>query len=351
MGYARFVAAKSVSYFLALLATVSILYVGTYPSIQKIIQASATSAAGEFERQLISSHRGLDAAQITAAVDAFKLSYLSSFGFDQPLPIKFVLQMYNLFQFHLGTAFFIQAPNGSKQVLDLIAAALPNTILLFTTATLLIIFSGVVLGLLAARRVGGKLDRLIPSIAIVHASLPTFWVGFILIAYFAYTLNVLPTGGITSVPPPTGLLPRFTDLLAHLALPLLSILIVSIGGFAYVIRSLVVSTMGEDFVLTAKARGIPERRILFRHVLRTVSPSIVTQSILLVTGSIGGGLTTEVVFRWPGLGLLTAGAIGENDLPVIIGSTFVLTLVLFLGLYLGELAYGFLDPRVRTGSD
>jgi peptide/nickel transport system permease protein len=170
-----------------------------------------------------------------------------------------------------------------------------------------------------------------------------------MIAYFAYSLNILPSGGISSVPAPTGLIAHFADLLSHMTLPLASFFIVNVGGFAYVIRSLAVSTMGEDFVTTARARGMTENRVLFRHVLRTASPSIATQSILAVAGSFGGAITTEVVFRWPGIGYLTFAAITANDLPVIVGSTFILTVILFLGLYIGEMTYGLLDPRIKTG--
>jgi len=349
MGYARFIVGKTISYVLALLAAVSILYVGIYPSMQKVIVASADEAASEFQRNLIKTHSGITLPQITAAVATYKTSYLSAFGFNQPFPVKFGLQILSLFQFHLGSAFFLQAPNGSKQVIELIVAYLPNTILLFTTGTLLVVGVGALLGLLAAKSAGGKFDRSIPIIAVVHSSIPAWWIGFILIAYFAYSLNILPSGGISSVPPPTGVFQGFADFLAHLTLPLMSFFIVNVGGFAYVIRSLVVSTMSEDFVTTARARGMTERRVLFKHVLRTASPSIATQSILAVAGSFGGAITTEVVFRWPGLGLLTFTAITQNDLPVILGSTFILTIILFLGLYIGELTYGFLDPRIKTG--
>jgi peptide/nickel transport system permease protein len=349
MGYARFIAGKTVSYVLALLAAVALLYVGIYPSLQKVIQASATEAASEFQRNLIKGHSGLPLSQVTAAVATYKASYLSAFGFSQPFPVKFTLQMVNLFEFHLGSAFFLQAPDGSKQVSDIIIAYLPNTVLLFTTGTLLVVAVGAILGLLAAKSAGGKFDRSIPIIGVIHASIPSWWIGAIMIAYFSYSLNILPSGGISSVPPPAGILPSFTDFLWHLTLPLLSFFIVTVGGFAYVIRSLVVSTMGEDFVTTARARGMTERRLLFKHVLRTASPSIATQSILAVAGSFGGAIVTEVVFRWPGLGYLTFIAITQNDLPVIIGSTFILTIILFLGLYIGEITYGFLDPRIKTG--
>lgn len=349
MGYARFVVTKTISYVLALFSAVAILYVGIYPSLQKVILASANSAASDFERNLIKGHSNLTLAQVQAAVATYKANYLSAFGFNQPFPVKFSLQMINLFEFHLGSAFFLQAPNGSKQVIDIIVAYLPNTILLFTTGTLLFVAAGALIGLAAARSAGGKLDRSIPIIAVIHNSIPAWWIGFILIAYFAYSLNILPSGGISSVPAPSGLLPGFEDFLAHLTLPLLSFFIVNVGGFAYVTRSLVISTMGEDFVTTARARGMTERRVLLKHVLRAASPGIATQAILAVAGSFGGAIVLEVVFRWPGLGFLTFAAITQNDLPVILGSTFILTIVLFLGLYIGELTYGFLDPRIKTG--
>jgi peptide/nickel transport system permease protein len=348
--YRRFVIVKSISYAAALVATVSILYVGIYPALQHVIMNQANAEAQLFVQELAkNAHGSLSQAQIQAEGAAFKISFLSQFGFSQPLPVKFALQLYHLFSFQFGTSYFLLAPNGSNLVSSIIVAYLPNTILLFTTGTLLVVLVGSIIGLLAARSAGSRLDRSIPFIAIFHSSLPTWWVGFLFIAFFAYALNLFPSGGMISVPPPPGPFAQFGDFLYHLTLPLLAFFVVNIGGFAYVIRSLVLSTMGEDFVLTARARGIPENRILFRHVLRTVSPSIATQSVLAVAGSFAGAITVEVVFRWPGLGLLTYESILANDLPIILASTFVLTIVLLLGLYIGELMYGVLDPRIKSG--
>jgi peptide/nickel transport system permease protein len=350
MTFRRFVITKTISYALALVATVSILYIGIYPSLQRVITAQATAQTQLFLQSLAkSAHGSLTQAQIQAEAAGYKANYLAAFGFNQPLPVKYVLQLYHLFTFQFGTSFFGLAPNGSNRVADIIVAYLPNTILLFTTGTLLVVIVGSIIGLLAARSAGGKLDKSIPFIAVFHSSLPTWWVGFLFIAFFAYTINIFPSGGIISVPPPAGVIPQFGDFLYHLTLPLLAFFVVNVGGFAYIIRSLVVSTMGEDFVLTARARGISENRILFRHVLRTVSPSIATQSIVQVASSFAGAITVEVVFRWPGLGLLTYNSILNNDLPIIIATTFVLTVILLLGLYLGELTYGVLDPRIKSG--
>jgi len=334
----------------ALFATVSILYIGIYPALQHVITNQANAAAQLFQQSLLkNSHGSLTQAQVQAEVAGFKANFLSAFGFSQPFPVKYALQLYHLFTFQFGTSYFELAPDGSNLVSSIIVSYLPNTITLFVSGTLLVVLVGTVIGLLAARSAGGKLDRSIPFFAIFHSSLPAWWVGFLFIAFFAYTINLFPSGGIISVPQPTGILPRFGDFLYHLTLPLTAFFLVTVGGFAYVIRSLVVSTMGEDFVLTARARGISGNRILFRHVLRTVSPSIVTQAILNVAASFAGAITVEVVFRWPGLGLLTYVSILSNDIPVILATTFVLTIILLLGLYLGELMYGILDPRIRSG--
>lgn len=350
MTYRRFVITKTISYAVALVATVSILYVGIYPSLQHVITNQATVQTQQFISQLAkSAHGALTQAEIQREGAAYKANFLSAFGFSQPLPVKFALQLYHLFTFQFGTSYFTLAPNGSNLVSSVIVAYLPNTILLFTTGTILVVLAGSVIGLLAARYAGGKLDRSIPFIAVFHSSLPTWWVGFLFIAYFAYSVNLFPSGGITSVPPPSGVIPQFGDFLYHLTLPLAAFFVVNVGGFAYVIRSLVVSTMSEDFVLTARARGITENRILFSHVLRTVSPSIATQAVLAVAGSLGGAITVEVVFRWPGVGLLTYNSILANDLPIIIATTFVLTIVLLVGLYIGEMLYGVLDPRIKSG--
>jgi peptide/nickel transport system permease protein len=349
LGYPSFLAKKTLSYFAALIATVSIVYIGTYPEIQKVIISSSNFLAGQYEQSLLKSGKGLTATQIHTLVAGFKSNYLSAFGFSQPLPVKYALQLYNLLSFHFGTTFFIDAPNGSNQVSSVISAYLPNTILLFTTGTLLLIVLGTIIGLFAARAAGSIWDRIVPFVAVIHSSLPTWWLGFLLIAGLAYSVALFPTSGMMAIPTPTNPLAYVGSLMYHMTLPLIAFLIVNIGGFAYVIRSLVVSTLGEDFVLTAKARGFNESRIVFRHVLRTASPAIATQSILAVAGSFGGVLTVEIVFNWPGVGLLTYNSILANDVPIILGVTFVLTLILLAGLYIGDIVYGLLDPRIKSG--
>lgn len=347
MGYGIFVLKKSLIYFSVLIATLTILYIFTFPILQEVLAKSVNFQVSQFAQTLLKKSHNLNATQVQLAIERYKETLISAYGLNQPIINKYFIQMYNLLRFNFGTAYFIQAPSGSREVSAIIAYYLPNTILLFTTATIIYIIAGTIIGLISAK--SRFWEKVIAVIAVIHSSIPTWWLGFVLIAALAYGIKLFPPGGMTSVPPPKNPFDYGIDVLYHMLLPLITIFIVNVGGFAYIVRSLVASIMKEDFVITAKARGLPDSRILYRHILRTASPSIATQAILAIAGSLSGSLTTEVVFEWPGVGLLTYVAITLNDLPVILGVTYVLTIVLLLGLFLGELVYGILDPRIKVG--
>lgn len=347
MGYGIFVLKKGISYFLVLIATLTILYVFTFPILQEVIAKSINFEVAQFTQELLKHSHNLNSTQLQLSIQKYKESLISAYGLNQPIIDKYFIQMYNLLRFNFGDAYFLQAPSGSRQVSAIIAYYLPNTILLFTTATIIFIIVGTIIGLLSAK--SRFWEKVIAIIAVIHSSIPTWWLGFVLIAALAYSIKIFPPGGMTSVPPPKNPFDYGISVLYHMALPLITIFIVNVGGFAYIVRSLVASIMKEDFIITAKARGLPDSRILYRHVLRSASPSIATQAILALAGSLGGSLTTEVVFQWPGVGLLTYVAITLDDLPIILGITYVLTIVLLLGLFLGELVYGILDPRIKVG--
>ncbi|MEM0131411.1 MAG: ABC transporter permease [Saccharolobus sp.] len=347
MGYGIFVLKKGISYFLVLIATLTILYVFTFPILQEVIAKSINFEVAQFTQELLKHSHNLNSTQLQLSIQKYKESLISAYGLNQPIIDKYFIQMYNLLRFNFGDAYFLQAPSGSRQVSAIIAYYLPNTILLFTTATIIFIIVGTIIGLLSAK--SRFWEKVIAIIAVIHSSIPTWWLGFVLIAALAYSIKVFPSGGMTSIPPPKNPFDYGISVLYHMSLPLITIFIVNVGGFAYIVRSLVASIMKEDFIITAKARGLPDSRILYRHVLRSASPSIATQAILALAGSLGGSLTTEVVFQWPGVGLLTYIAITLDDLPIILGITYVLTIVLLLGLFLGELVYGILDPRIKVG--
>ena len=241
----------------------------------------------------------------------------------------------------------LRSNTGSQLVRDIILERLPRTVLLFTTATIISSIVGIVLGLIAARKRGSFLDKFVTLAALISASFPMWWIGMIMIEIFAYGLNLFPSGGMTSVPPPSQPLAYVADVLYHMTLPLLTIVLVSFGGWAYVTRSILVGATKEDFVLAAKARGLAERSILFRHILRPSLPPILTMVALSLVASLSGAIITEIVFNWPGMGLLYWEAIETLDVPVILGLTYIFTLVFVVAMLVLDILYIVLDPRVR----
>jgi len=242
---------------------------------------------------------------------------------------------------------------------DVVLAALPNTIILFTTATIICILVGIFLGLQTARRAGGIADRVISTIAMISASLPMWWVGMLMLLIFAFDLGVAPFAGIDVYSDLAELSKHVSGFsywvysipvwLKYMWLPLLTIVLVSFGGWAYTIRNVVISVMTEDFVHVARAKGLPERTVLYKHVLRAASPPIVTMSALSIVNSLGGAIITETVFSWPGMGRTYWVALQNGDTGVLIATTFVTVFLFVIVIVLLDFIYALLDPRVRTG--
>ena len=153
-----------------------------------------------------------------------------------------------------------------------------------------------------------------------------------------------------SIPPPEEALERIKDILYHLILPVTTVVFVNFGGWAYVTRNVVLGIFHEDYVMVARAKGVPERRVIFKHVLRSAAPPIVTMTLFALIGSLGGALITEAVFNWPGMGRLYWVAIQQQDVPVLLGTTTVSTILYLLVTVVVDLIYGLLDPRVKVGA-
>jgi len=219
--------------------------------------------------------------------------------------------------------------------------------LLFTTSTILSLIIGLLIGIRAARKPGGILDRLISTIGVASGNLPVWWVGIIVIVFFSYTLRIFPARATPLIPPSD---PAYIPaLLYHMTLPLLTITLLGFGGWAYIVRNLVIGIMQEDYITVAMAKGVPERGILYGHVLKSAAPPVITIVILGLGGSLSGALITEAVFDWPGMGRLFYTAIGALDIPIIIGLTYVTTAVYLASIFIIDLLYGIFDPRVKAG--
>lgn len=253
----------------------------------------------------------------------------------------------------------------STSVKDQIMFALKNTIILFTTATIISTIIGIILGMSAARKAGKLLDKAVSFAAILSSSIPFWWLGMLMLLLFAFKLGLFPYAAkdvyisISSLKTlfQSGEISAFTYYLRYLytwiyymTLPLMTIVILSIGSWAYVTRNIVLSKLTEDFVMTARAKGVPERKVLYGHVLRASSPPIVTIIALSMVTSLGGAIITETVFGWPGMGLLYWVSLTNAEAMLLAANVYVTVLLFIVVVFILNFIYAMLDPRVRTGS-
>ena len=293
-------------------------------------------------------YRNVTPEQLRALIEEQKAIKIRQHHLDQPYFLRVVWRAADTIRLDFGNSTLMKAPNGDRSVLAIIGNALPQTIVLFTTEVLVVTALGIILGLYAARRPNGPLDRAISLVTMVTNGLPAWWLGMLMIMFFSYAVPIFPSGGIQSNPAPAGAA-AVLDFLWHLSLPLLTLVFLSVWGTAYLIRNIVLSNLQEDYVMAARARGIPERRVLFGHTLRTSLPAIMTMVILSLFSSIAGNIIVEGIFGWPGIGNLYFIAVQQNDVPVLMGTLAIETFLNMLGFILLDLVYGLLDPRIKVG--
>ena len=169
----------------------------------------------------------------------------------------------------------------------------------------------------------------------------------LMILAFAFAWHVFPSQANPLTPPSD---PAYAlDLLYHMILPLLTIIIVGFGAWAYTVRYFLVGILGEDYIMAKRTAGIAEKRIVYSHALKNAAPPIITVITLSLAGSLSGAITIEAVFGWPGMGSLYYEAIGLLDIPIIIGITYVLTLIFVITVFVTDILYAYFDPRVKVG--
>jgi len=284
-------------------------------------------------------------------------------GFDVPLHERYVKYLINMLTFQFGNS---NAP-ATPPVLDLIAERLPNTLLLMGVSTILSIVIGVILGVFAAYKRGGTFDTSMVTISLIFFSLPVFWIGMMFIGLFALNLKWFPPGmtvpqeWIKPGPWPEPLatfnifgwqmtIPGLTEIggrLYHLFLPALTLTLFQYGNFLLLTRATMLETLTEDYIVTARAKGLKERTVLFRHSLKNASLPIITSAALSFGTIISGAIITETVFNWPGIGLLTWKSIVTYDYPVLHVLFYIMALCVIFANFIADLLYGVIDPRIK----
>ncbi len=261
-------------------------------------------------------------------------------GLDQPMVVQYWIWLQKAVIGDLGYSLQQRIP-----VIDLLAARFLNTLILTLASLAISITLGLVAGVLSATRPRSLLDRFVMLGALFGNSMPAFWLGILLIVLFAVQLGWLPSGGMYSVR--EG--PSLGGLLKHLILPSLTLGLISAGMVARLTRSAMLESLGQDFVRTARSKGLAEYVVIWKHTLKNASLPIVTIIGTQFGFLLGGAVLTETVFAWPGVGLLMYAAIGSRDLPVIQGGILSIAVAFTSVNLFVDIIYGFLDPRIRYG--
>ncbi|NLM97304.1 MAG: ABC transporter permease [Halanaerobiaceae bacterium] len=265
-----------------------------------------------------------------------------------PLVVRIFWRAYDTLTFNLGNSTNITSSSGERDVRIIVGEAIPRTALLFTVSSFFNVIIAIILGIKKAQKAGKLLDQSTSIMTMIVYGMPSWWLGMMLIMFFVYTINIFPSGGILSTPPPTGF-KYYLDILYHMALPVLTLVLLRAWSGAYLIRNIVLGTLQEDYIMSARARGLPEKRVLYGHTLRSAAPPIVTMSVMDLLVSFSGAIIFEGIFSWPGMGNLYWVALQQSDIPVLMGNLSITTLLYLSGLVLLDLIYGFLDPRIKVG--
>lgn len=261
-----------------------------------------------------------------AVVDAIR----TKLGTNLPLYEQFWIYLTGLVQGDLGTSFRYERP-----VLDLVLSVFPATLSLGGVAMLFSLAVALPLGIAAAAKPGGLVDRLVLILAMAGQSLPNFWIGVMLVLFFSIQLQWLPAIG--------------NDGPASYILPVLTLSAVLIATLVRTVRQSMLESLAEDYVRTARAKGVSWNRILFVHALKNAAIPLVTVVGLQVGFVLGGAFVVELIFNWPGVGLLALQAISTRDFPVVQGVVMLVAVVFVAANLLVDIAYAYLNPRVRLG--
>lgn len=291
-----------------------------------------------------------DAAQVLAGeAGAASPEYLEQirrqFGLDQPLYVQFFSYMKNILVFDLGYSF-----RHGREVSSLIFERFGATALLMAAAMTASVTLGIVLGAIAAMRDRTVISHLIVIFAVVSYATPLFWVGLMLIIVFSIQLGWFPTSGIITVGADYTGLRAMLDVLHHLVLPAVALSCFYMALYTRLMRSSLLETLGQDFIRTARAKGLGDRTIVSTHALRNAALPVVTMAGVQVSGMLGGSVIVESVFGWPGLGLLAFESLFARDINLLLGIFFLSSILVVVTNAVVDVIYTIVDPRIALNT-
>lgn len=266
-----------------------------------------------------------------------------TWGLDRPFHEQLARYLSKAVRGDLGTSAYFNRP-----VSELVLDRVPATVLLVMSALMLALLGGTVLGIAAARRPRSAFGTFTSIVALLGFSAPVFWTGLMLTILFALVIPIFPTSGYFDVAKGATGLTHALDVAKHLALPAVTLAIIYVGVYARLARASMLEVLGADYVRTARAKGLTEMVVVYKHAMRNAILPVVTMAGLQFSSMLAGAVLVETVFNWPGLGQLAYESILRRDNQLLLGILFYSALFVVVGNLLTDLAYRLIDPRIRT---
>lgn len=271
---------------------------------------------------------------------------IEQMGLDQPIWRQYIIFLGNFFTGNLGLSFHYGVP-----VVDIIWDRLPNTVLLFTTAIILAATAGVLLGKIASWKKGSAFDTGMTIGALVCHTLFLPWLALLMIWLFGFAVGWFPINGMLTpeiwVDPGAGWWAKSLDVAHHMLLPLMTLFLIHFGSYMLIMRSSMLDTLKEEYIFTARAKGLSDRVIRNHHAAPNAALPVVTSIGLSLAFSINGGALTETVFSWPGIGRELVFAVSNNDYPLALAAFLLIAVVVLVANVIVDVLYAYLDPRIR----
>lgn len=270
------------------------------------------------------------------------------FGLNESMVVRYGKYINNMLTFYFGYSYY-----SGKPVAGEIGIKMINTLALVGLSTILAILFGTLLGVVAAAKRGKPFDSANVTVSLLFFSVPSFWIGMLLLTIFSTWLGWFPSAG--AIPrdwafnPPANFLVELMGRLKHLFLPVLTLTLFQYGGYLLLARATMLEALTEDYIVTARAKGVRERSILYKHALRNASLPLITNVAISFGFMLSGAIITEQVFTYQGLGYWLWQAIGRADYPVLNAMFYIIALCVIAANFVSDLLYGVVDPRIRYG--
>ena len=266
------------------------------------------------------------------------------FGLDEPIMTQYYLYFKNFFHGNFGNSFY-----GGRSVMSIIKEKMLNSIFLVTTSVILSYVIGITIGKAIAWKRGSKTEKFFVGLGLWFYTTFTPWLGILFLWIFAFKLQLFPLGGMITpekwIADPS-LTEKILDLIHHLILPLITYVVLWFGGYMLLMRNSMLETLKEDYIVTARAKGLKEKDIRDKHAARNAMLPIVTAFAISISFSITGAVLIETVFSWPGIGRTIVEATLRQDYPLVQGAFAIITIVVLIANFVADIAYAYLDPRI-----